>query len=110
MTLKKEKMKNACRDYDRDISRRSQEVKVKLLEIEKDAMRRKLAIVNSYAKELEENLDDLVKKSVEVDNLSKLWESYFLRILATVLNETLRDVEPCSQLTWWLRSIRLRKS
>jgi hypothetical protein len=65
-------MKNACRDYDRDISRRSQEVKVKLLEIEKDAMRRKLAIVNSYAKELEENLDDLVKKSVEVDNLSKL--------------------------------------
>lgn len=72
MTLKKEKMKNACRDYDRDISRRSQEVKVKLLEIEKDAMRRKLAIVNSYAKELEENLDDLVKKSVEVDNLSKL--------------------------------------
>ncbi len=65
-------MKNACREYDRDISRRSQEVKVKLLEIEKDAMRRKLAIVNSYAKELEENLDDLVKKSVEVDNLSKL--------------------------------------
>ena len=65
-------MKKACKEYDRDITRRSQEIKVKLLEIEKDAMRRKLAIVNSYAKELEENLDLLVKKSVEMDNMSKM--------------------------------------